>query len=164
MGYLVSALIIGVGPFIPTILHHTTSVSHPDVIASYRSLASTWTSLSTQQRAPVTPTPATIFSTSPLLLEIAYLAAIGQPLFKYSLVTGGKTSTGRTSDSCFLPGNDTVVSTIKQRAANFMHRLPFDGIEAIQLVRYTANQTIIYPWTGIRASFHRTDSKDATTV
>ncbi|KAF2790300.1 hypothetical protein K505DRAFT_327650 [Melanomma pulvis-pyrius CBS 109.77] len=64
------------------------------------------------------------------------------------MITGGKTSAGRTSDSCFLPGSDDLVSDIKLRAAKFMRGLQFDGLEAVQLVRYTANQTINlhYDW------------------
>ncbi|KAF2815719.1 uncharacterized protein BDZ99DRAFT_349441, partial [Mytilinidion resinicola] len=74
--------------------------------------------------------------------EITYLLSLGQPLFTRSMITDRKISSGRTSDSCFLPGNNSMVARIKQRAAHFMGGLSFDGLEAVQLVRYTTGQKV----------------------
>ncbi|OAL48591.1 hypothetical protein IQ07DRAFT_80946 [Pyrenochaeta sp. DS3sAY3a] len=92
-----------------------------------------------------------LLSTDPLLIhinnflapdEIQHLIALGTPLFTRSMITDGKITSRRTSDSCFLPGNDTIVKRVKDRAAHFLGGVEFDGIEAIQLVRYVDNQKV----------------------
>ena len=111
-----------------------------------------------QATADPAPVPSTqLLSTEPLLTylddfltasEIDYLVALGTPLFQRSMITDGKVTTRRTSDSCFLPGSDAVVSRIKQRAASFLGGVAYDGIEAVQLVRYVENQKVDlhYDW------------------
>jgi prolyl 4-hydroxylase len=92
-----------------------------------------------------------LIATDPLLISISnflspheanHLVALGTPLFQRSMISGGKLTSRRTSDSCFLPGNDTVVSLIKQRAKEFLGGVPYDGIEAVQLVRYVEGQKV----------------------
>lgn len=94
---------------------------------------------------------AQLIATDPLLITIAdflspdeasYLVALGTPLFQRSLINSGEVTTQRTSDSCFLPSNDTVVSLVKQRAKDFLGGIPYDGIEAVQLVRYIEGQKV----------------------
>jgi prolyl 4-hydroxylase len=92
-----------------------------------------------------------LIATDPVLIAIAdflspseasYLVALGTPLFQRSLINSGEITSQRTSDSCFLPGNDTVVSLVKQRAKYFLGGVPYDGIEAVQLVRYNEGQKV----------------------
>ncbi|KAF2832204.1 hypothetical protein CC86DRAFT_366078 [Ophiobolus disseminans] len=120
-----------------------------------------WITTSLQNLRP-SPPPEPILSTQilttdPLLLymhnfispsEATHLLTLGAPLFTRSLIKNGTVSPSRTSDSCVLPGNDTVVSRIKRRAEHFMGSLAHDGLEAIQLVRYTPGQKVNlhYDW------------------
>jgi prolyl 4-hydroxylase len=108
-----------------------------------------------QAHQPVLSTQ--IVSTEPLLLylhsfitaqEIHYLLDLGNPLFQRSLIKDGTVSPARTSESCFLPGNDTTVARIRKRAENVMGGLAYDGFEAIQLVRYHPGQKVNlhYDW------------------
>jgi prolyl 4-hydroxylase len=92
-----------------------------------------------------------LLSTDPLLISISdfislreanHLIDLGTPLFRRSMITDGKVTSRRTSDSCFLPSNDSIVSSIKQRAAHFLGGIPFDDIEAVQLIRYAKNQRV----------------------
>lgn len=104
------------------------------------------------------PTPTThILSSSPLLLsvtsflsphEISHLLHLGHPLFTRSLIKNGTVSPSRTSESCFLPGKDTIVSRIKTRAEQFMGGMAYDSLEAVQLVRYAPGQKVNlhYDW------------------
>jgi len=73
--------------------------------------------------------------------EIAELLEIGSTLFEPSTIGGGKVSKQRTSNSCFLRGNDSVILRVRERVAHFMGAIPFDGIETPQLVRYQDDQT-----------------------
>jgi len=92
-----------------------------------------------------------ILSTDPLLLyvhdfishkEIRHLLDLGEPLFQRSMIKDGVVSTARTSESCFLPGNDTIVARVKHRAEHLMGGLSYDGMEAVQLVRYIPGQKV----------------------
>ena len=94
---------------------------------------------------------AQLIATDPLLItitefltpnEASYLVTLGTPLFQRSLINSGEITSQRTSDSCFLPGNDTVVSLVKQRAKDFLGGVPYDDIEAVQLVRYVEGQKV----------------------
>jgi prolyl 4-hydroxylase len=98
-----------------------------------------------------------IVSTEPPLLylhsfitghEIDHLLNLGNPLFQRSLIKDGTVSPARTSESCFLPGNDTTVARIRERAENVMGGLSYDGLEAVQLVRYHPGQKVNlhYDW------------------
>jgi prolyl 4-hydroxylase len=80
--------------------------------------------------------------------EIQHLLTLGAPLFQRSLIKDGTVSPFRTSESCFLPGNDSIVSLIKTRAHHLLGGLAYDGLEAIQLVRYYPGQKVNlhYDW------------------
>lgn len=133
-------------------LYQTSQHHHfSDLIRSF-----SWSNAKITDEPEYTPS-ARLLSTDPLLVyidhfldstEIQYLITLGTPLFQRSMITDGKFSVRRTSDSCFLSGNDTVVSRIKQRAATFMGGVPYDGMEAVQLVRYVENQKVDlhYDW------------------
>jgi prolyl 4-hydroxylase len=126
-----------------------------------QTIAQPWLSTSLQtlfSSGPHEPIISTqLISTEPLLLylhsfitthEINHLLNLGTPLFQRSLIKNGTVSPARTSSSCFLPGNDTTVALIKRRAENVMGGLPYDGLEAIQLVRYHPGQKVNlhYDW------------------
>ena len=87
--------------------------------------------------------------------EVDYLLRLGNPLFQPSRVVQQSgvhdnplLSNSRTSESCFLPGDDAIVSSIKARSLSFMGFLPHSGFEALQLVRYKPTQKIKmhYDW------------------
>jgi prolyl 4-hydroxylase len=102
-------------------------------------------------RAHEAVTSTRVISTEPLLLylhdfitkhEIQHLLSLSDPLFQRSLIKDGTVSPARTSESCFLPGNDTTVALVKRRAEYLMGGLAYDGVEAIQLVRYHLGQKV----------------------
>ena len=73
--------------------------------------------------------------------EISHLLEMGSTLFKPSTITKGQISEVRTSNSCFLRGNDSVLDRVRERAMHFLGTMPFDDIETPQLVRYQDNQS-----------------------
>ncbi|KAH7405831.1 hypothetical protein DE146DRAFT_649807 [Phaeosphaeria sp. MPI-PUGE-AT-0046c] len=128
--------------------------------AIFQSLPQPWTHTPLQRSyskldKPIVSTQ--ILSADPMMLylhefvspsEIQHLLELGAPLFQRSLIKDGTVSPARTSESCFLPGNDSTVSLIKVRAQHFLGGLASDGLEAIQLVRYYPGQKVNlhYDW------------------
>jgi len=75
--------------------------------------------------------------------EEGELTSSSEALYKPSRVYTGDSKepeSYRTSESCVLPNNDTVVIKIKERVFSFLGFLPYDGVEALQLVRYRPSQ------------------------
>lgn len=122
--------------------------------AIFQNCSQSWTYAPLQRfySKPQEPIVSTqVLSVDPMMLylhdflspsEIEHLLTLGAPLFQRSLIKDGTVSPARTSESCFLPGNDSTVSLIKERAHHLLGGLAYDGLEAIQLVRYYPGQKV----------------------
>ncbi|KAF2740756.1 hypothetical protein EJ04DRAFT_507772 [Polyplosphaeria fusca] len=158
MALITNAFLFGLGVLLPLTFG---PITHADL--SFATFFPLW------EPKPATSRPTQVLSVSPLLLaipgflapsEIDHLLSLGEPLFSRSTTgTKGQISSGRTSSSCFLPANDTIVRRVKERAADVLGGIQYDGLEALQLVRYTENQRVNlhYDWYKNRLPLDRKD-------
>jgi len=85
--------------------------------------------------------------------EQVHLVELALPQLKSSKVIDKETGqmiikSSRTSSSAFLPNNDSIVSCIKNRAAEFQGFMPVHKIEGLQVVRYKESEeySAHYDW------------------